>query len=111
MDADALDTLAVNVVRRTRHALVVKHPAQDLRAAALELGVDVVAPDLSPSRLVPAHSVRPRHCLGELQGRKLVHPLTHGRFRLLRMNYIIVILMGTLECTLRSSQDALFCEF
>ena len=42
IEADALDTLAVNVVRRTRHALVVKHPAQDLRAAALELGVDVV---------------------------------------------------------------------
>jgi len=42
IEADALDTLAVNVVRRTRHALVVKHPAQDLRAAALEFGVDVV---------------------------------------------------------------------
>jgi len=42
IEGDALDTLAVNVVRRTRHALVVKHPAQDLRAAALELGVDVV---------------------------------------------------------------------
>lgn len=42
IEADALDTLAVNVVRRTRHALVVKHPAHDLRAAALELGIDVV---------------------------------------------------------------------
>jgi len=42
IEDDALDTLAVNVVRRTRHALVVKHPAHDLRAAALELGVDVV---------------------------------------------------------------------
>jgi len=42
IEADALDTLAVNVVRRTRHALAVKHPAHDLRAAALELGIDVV---------------------------------------------------------------------
>ena len=42
MDPDTLDTLAVNVVQRTRRALVVKHPAGDLRAAALELGVDVV---------------------------------------------------------------------
>lgn len=42
MDPDTLDTLAVNVVQRTRRALVVKHPGGDLRAAALELGVDVV---------------------------------------------------------------------
>lgn len=42
MDADTLDTLAVNVVQRTRHALVVKQPPGDLRAAALELGVDVI---------------------------------------------------------------------
>jgi hypothetical protein len=42
MDPDTLDTLAVNVVQRTRRALVVKHPSGDLRAAALELGVDVV---------------------------------------------------------------------
>jgi len=42
MDPDTLDTLAVNVVQRTRRALVVKHPGTDLRAAALELGVDVV---------------------------------------------------------------------
>lgn len=42
MDPDTLDTLAVNVVQRTRRALVVKHPGGDLRAAALELGVDVI---------------------------------------------------------------------
>jgi hypothetical protein len=42
MDPDTLDTLAVNVVQRTRRALVVKQPSGDLRAAALELGVDVV---------------------------------------------------------------------
>ena len=42
MDADILDTLAVNVVQRTRHALVVRHPPEDLRQAALDLGVDVV---------------------------------------------------------------------
>ncbi len=42
MDPDMMDTLAVNVVQRTRRALVVKHSAGDLRAAALELGVDVV---------------------------------------------------------------------
>ncbi|HET7725124.1 MAG TPA: hypothetical protein VFK68_10835 [Propionibacteriaceae bacterium] len=42
IDADTLDTLAVNVVQRKRRALVVKHPAGDLRAAALDLGVDVV---------------------------------------------------------------------
>ncbi|MHB1008964.1 MAG: hypothetical protein ACYC1E_06980 [Propionibacteriaceae bacterium] len=42
MDADTLDTLAVNVVQRTRHALVVRHPPEDLRQAALDLGVDVV---------------------------------------------------------------------
>lgn len=42
MDADTLDTVAVNVVQRTRRALVVKHPPEELRAAALELGVDVV---------------------------------------------------------------------
>ncbi len=42
MDRDALDTLAVNVVQGTRHALVVTHPAGGLRAVALDLGVDVV---------------------------------------------------------------------
>jgi hypothetical protein len=42
MDPDTLDTLAVNVVQRTRRALVVTHPAGDLRAAALDLGVDVI---------------------------------------------------------------------
>jgi hypothetical protein len=42
MEADALDTLAVNVVQQKRRALVVKHPASELRGVALELGVDVV---------------------------------------------------------------------
>ena len=42
IDPDALDTLAVNVVQRHREALVVTHPAEDLRAAALDLGVDVL---------------------------------------------------------------------
>lgn len=42
IDPDALDTLAVNVVQRHREAVVVTHPAEDLRAAALDLGVDVL---------------------------------------------------------------------
>jgi len=42
IDPDTLDTLAVNVVQRTRRALVVRHPSSDLRVAALELGVDVL---------------------------------------------------------------------
>lgn len=42
MDPDTLDTLAVNVVQRTRKALVVAHPPGDLRAAALDLGIDVI---------------------------------------------------------------------
>lgn len=43
IDADALDTLAVNVLQRRLRAVVVRHPAEDLRAAALDLGVDVVS--------------------------------------------------------------------
>jgi hypothetical protein len=43
LDPDALDTLAVNVLQRHRQAVVVRHPAADLCAAALELGVDVVS--------------------------------------------------------------------
>jgi hypothetical protein len=39
---DALDTLAVNVVQRHREAVVVTHPAENLRTAALDLGVDVL---------------------------------------------------------------------
>lgn len=43
IDPDALDTLAVNVLQRHRQAVVVRLPADDLRAAALDLGVDVVS--------------------------------------------------------------------
>jgi hypothetical protein len=43
IDPDALDTLAVNVLQRHRQAVVVRLPAGDLRATALDLGVDVVS--------------------------------------------------------------------
>jgi hypothetical protein len=43
IEADALDTLAVNVLQRHRQAVVVRQPAEHLRATALDLGIDVVA--------------------------------------------------------------------
>lgn len=43
IDPDALDTLAVNVLQRHRQAVVVRHPAEALRATALDLGIDVVS--------------------------------------------------------------------
>lgn len=43
IDPDTLDTLAVNVLQRRLRAVVVRHPSSELRAAALDLGTDVLS--------------------------------------------------------------------